>query len=1078
MTSSPDPADRAPVQRAPLGIKPQVARVFFGAAATIACGNAVMYALVPLQIGPSAQAFLVSACLLLSTLFAVATWQARRWPVGMVITVTGWCASMVAVMSAVVTGQGLHTPSLAYVGLFVCLVSVLSGVRAGVTLALAGELAIAGLALAASFRYLNAEPNALYTISHSLMLAASLVAGALMSRMVTQALRQAEEREQRFRGLLAIAADLYWEVDRNLRLVDVSDDVTSGLLRPSRTQAGMLPWELDLGINERDRLIARAAMQAHHPFSNVRLQRLDGEGRLRQFILSGRPRFDDEGRFLGYWGVGKEITGEWMAQQAVRESESRYQELFTRSPTPLLLHRRGFVLDANDAAARMFGHGSPTALVSTNLLERYEDGPSRDRQTLRLAQLDHMPIGSALDMVDFQLVSLEGKPLTAQATDVRVNEVDGPATLSIFYDITARVNTENALRRSEVMLKHMFATSPDIITLNALDTGRYLMVNESFSRIFGYTAEEVVGKTAQELGIWYRFEDRLPLIEAIQAQDSIHAMPVTLVTKARQPVSMLLSAARFELDGRAYMVVNGRDITETQRVQQEHEAMLQNALIGIALTREGRFVQVNDRFERMFGWDPGALVGQDEQVVWLHGEHRADDRTDAPLELERVMRRRDGSTFIGRVMAQAVTSPHPSLDGTIWIAEDITERHQIKQALAEARDRAEAANRAKSAFLANTSHEIRTPLNGLLGLARLAMQPGLEERRRQQYLAQIHDSAQSLAGIISDILDLSKIEAGKFSVESVPFDLRTLLGAVHHAYQSLAHAHSLALHLHIDESLPAIVRGDPLRLRQILSNYITNGLKFTSEGFVCIEASPSTGGFIRFSVHDTGPGIDADTQSRLFQPFTQADESTTRRYGGTGLGLSICKELAALMGGRIGVESRVGEGSRFWAELPMSETAIDAEDADDEAQDIVRLQGVHVLLVEDNPVNMLIGVSTLEQWGVDVVQACDGHEAIVAVERAVAARRPFDVVLMDVQMPRLSGHEAARRLRREHSAEALPIIALTAAALVSEREEAMAAGMNDFLTKPLDATKLRQALVRVVEGHSNFGALLPLEPRD
>jgi PAS domain S-box-containing protein len=1048
--------------------------VFFGAAAVVSLGNAAMYALLPLQMRPLAQALLVAACVLLCGVFIGAMWQVRVWPVGAVINVAGWCASTVAVLSAVATGEGVHTPNLAYVGLFVCLVAVLSGIRAAAMLALAGELAIAGLAIAPSFGHLNGPPSPLYTISQGMLLASSLIAGAMMTRLVNLALNQADEREQRFRGLLTIAADMYWEVDQNLRMVDVADDLANGFWRPARSQAGMLPWDLDVGLSEQDRLTTRAAMQAHHPFSQVRLQRTDREGRLRQFVVSGRPRFDEGGHFLGYWGVGKEITGELMAQQAVRASESRYQELFTRSPTPLLLHRRGFVLDANEAAAYMFGHASPAALVGTNLLQRYEAGPSRNLQTRRLAELEHMPVGSALEMIDFQLTSIQGKRLTAQATDVRVNEVDGPATLSIFYDITARVAAENALRRSEVMLTHMFATSPDFITLSELHTSRYLMVNESFTRIFGYTAEEVVGKSALDLGIWYQPAERGPLLDAIAAHGEIHELPVTCVNKAGQPVSLLLSAARFELDGREYLVVNGRDVTETQRVQHEHEAMLQNALIGIALTREGRFVQVNDRFERMFGWAPGALVGQDEQVVWLHGEDRADDDIGAPLELERVMRRRDGSTFIGRVMAQAVTSPHPSLDGTIWIAEDITERHQIDQALADARDRAEAANRAKSAFLANMSHEIRTPLNGLLGLARLAMQLGLEERRRQQYLAQIHDSAQSLAGIISDILDLSKIEAGKFSVESVPFDLRALLGAVHHAYQSLAHAHSLALHLHIDEALPSTVRGDPLRLRQILSNYITNGLKFTARGQVSISAAPAGDGFIRFSVQDTGPGIDADTQMRLFQPFTQADESTTRRFGGTGLGLSICKELAALMGGRIGVESRVGEGSRFWAELPMPEAQAPVAGVDDEAQDVARLQGVHVLLVEDNPVNMLIGVSTLEQWGVDVVQASDGREAIAAVERAVVARRPFDVVLMDVQMPHLSGHEAARRLRAEHSAEALPIIALTAAALVSEREEAMAAGMNDFLTKPLDAVKLRQALVRVVEGHSNFGALLPL----
>jgi CheY-like chemotaxis protein len=335
-----------------------------------------------------------------------------------------------------------------------------------------------------------------------------------------------------------------------------------------------------------------------------------------------------------------------------------------------------------------------------------------------------------------------------------------------------------------------------------------------------------------------------------------------------------------------------------------------------------------------------------------------------------------------------------------------------------------------------------------------------------QYLEQIQDSAQSLSGIISDILDLSKIEAGKFSIEAVPFNLRHLLKAVHHAYQSLATARSLQLQLDIAPEVPATVLGDPVRLRQILSNYITNGLKFTERGEVRLEvamsAHPARAGQVRFTVSDTGPGIDTATQKRLFQPFTQADDSTTRRFGGTGLGLSICKELAELMDGAVGVDSTPGIGSRFWAELPLPPTDLPVIDPRVEAEDIQRLEGLRVLLVEDNPVNMMIGVAMLEQWGVEVTQAVDGAEGVAAVERAQAAQRPFHVVLMDVQMPRLSGHEAARQLRCLYGAEELPIIALTAAALVSEREEALASGMNDFLTKPIDVHKLRLALIRAL----------------
>ena len=358
------------------------------------------------------------------------------------------------------------------------------------------------------------------------------------------------------------------------------------------------------------------------------------------------------------------------------------------------------------------------------------------------------------------------------------------------------------------------------------------------------------------------------------------------------------------------------------------------------------------------------------------------------------------------------------------------------------------------------SHEIRTPLNGLLGLARLSLQPGLDEARRHQYLKQILDSGQTLAGIISDILDVSKIEAGKIALEDLPFDLRGELRAMHHAYQALAEAKGLALHLQMEPALPANVRGDPVRVRQILSNFVTNALKFTERGSVRIEAGLTAGGWLRLAVTDTGPGVSEEVRERLFTPFSQGDSSTTRRYGGTGLGLSICRQLAQLMGGNVGVDSIPGVGSTFWAELPLPSATAPFEPDAGEARDIEQLQGARVLMVEDNPVNMMIAVAMLESWGIVVAQASDGRAAIDAIERAHADGRAFDAVLMDVQMPVMSGHEAARALRRRYPAAQLPIIALTAAALVSERDEALAAGMDAFLTKPIDAVQLRQTLAR------------------
>jgi CheY-like chemotaxis protein len=263
--------------------------------------------------------------------------------------------------------------------------------------------------------------------------------------------------------------------------------------------------------------------------------------------------------------------------------------------------------------------------------------------------------------------------------------------------------------------------------------------------------------------------------------------------------------------------------------------------------------------------------------------------------------------------------------------------------------------------------------------------------------------------------------------------------------------------------VPRAVLGDPLRTRQILSNYITNAIKFTTRGAIRIEVRRDAGDRVRFAVSDSGCGIDEATLERLFRPFTQADDSTTRRYGGTGLGLSICRELATRLGGEVGVESRFGAGSTFHVVLPLPATTLAApEPRAGRAGDAAALAGARVLMVEDNAVNMMIAVALLEQWGVQVTQAGDGRAAVEAVARADAAGTPFQAVLMDVQMPVMSGHEAARRLRESHDAKRLPIVAITAAALVSEREAALAAGMNDFLTKPIDPDKLHCTLGRAL----------------
>ncbi len=1073
MTSTPPtPADAA----LPDAVGRLIGRGYFGACAGVAGAVALSLCVLPPQMALPLRVGLVTAFALYAWVCGLMGVGSRRPAFRMQAALLAMALGAVLLVgvAGVALGLGVQDPALGLGALLVLMLCAIAHTRSGLLVALACLVQVGVLAQAqarGAWGLAPAPPSglALAVAMHLLNIACAVAGGLLISRVLDHYLQAASEREQRFRGLLAIAADRYWEMDARFRFTHFQDARETRNDDPVVPRLGRTPWELpDFGLNEAQLDAHRADLEAHRRFRGLVTRRVGAQGRTHYVSLSGEPRFGPDGAFLGYWGVGRNVTAEFRAQQSLAASEHRYRELFEHSPSPLLLHRKGIVIDANEAAARLFGYPQATSLRGTSLIKRFPAGAVRAGFVERITHLESLPLGEGLPPSDWELEALDGRPLSVQTTAVRVDTASGPAILTLIFDVSQRKAAEASVRRSEALLSHLFATNPDCMTLTERATGRYALVNEGFLRTTGYAREEVIGRTSIELGIWHDPADRLRFVEALQRDGEVRDLPVTFRRRDGSRVAMLVSGARFDFEERDFVVINARDVSAREQSRLEVEAILNTVSLAIAFVRDRRIVRINPRHERVFGWSAEELERETLAVLWADADEfermraRAGSalRAGQPFDAECQMRRRDGSVLWCRVQAQAVDPRDPIDGGTIWSAEDITERREFARTLAAARDAAEAANRAKSAFLANTSHEIRTPLNGLLGLARLALQPDVPEARRTQYLHQILDSTQSLAGIISDTLDLSKIEAGKFSLENTAFDLRALLAAVHHAYLPLAAAKSLAMTLAVDDALPSHVGGDPLRVRQILSNFVTNALKFTDRGTVAIVASTRSDGRIVLAVHDTGPGIDEATQARLFTPFSQADESTTRRYGGTGLGLSICRQLARLMGGEVGVDSRPGLGSRFWAELPLPVMPAPEAPGEDDEVDLARLRGAQVLMAEDNPVNMLIAVALLEQWGVVVVQASDGAQAVEAVMRAAAEHRPFDAVLMDVHMPVMNGHAAVRALREHFDAATLPVIALTAAALVSERDEALAAGMNDFLTKPIDPRRLRQVLAR------------------
>ena len=484
----------------------------------------------------------------------------------------------------------------------------------------------------------------------------------------------------------------------------------------------------------------------------------------------------------------------------------------------------------------------------------------------------------------------------------------------------------------------------------------------------------------------------------------------------------------------------------------------------VILDAQGYIEWVNDSFSRMTGCRLTELRGQ-SLTAMLFGEAAESDARrqfqrflDAGhgLNQEIEQTRADGQPCWLSIGVTPVFNDEGDITRWVGIASDVTRRREAQRALEQAKEAAEAASRAKGEFLANVSHEIRTPMNVIIGMTELTLGTRLRPEQRE-YLTAAKSSAEALLRLLNDVLDLSKIEAGKLYVENVPFSLPELIHEVLKLWEPSARQKGLQTTAQCSADLPPLVVGDPVRLRQILFNLLDNAIKFTEQGQVVVtaalEARTGDAARVHFAVRATGIGIPEHKLANIFEAFSQADSSTSRRYGGTGLGLTISAHLVALLDGRLWVESQVGTGSVFHFALEFQVAAAPADqDKPSRRRAPLRAKNrLRILVADDNPSNRLLAARILEKRGHAVLQAGDGREAL-----AVAEREPLDIVVMDAQMPEMDGLQATRQIRQlEKTTQThLPIIALTASAMSGDRERCLAAGMDGYIAKPIDAQEL------------------------
>ncbi len=757
-------------------------------------------------------------------------------------------------------------------------------------------------------------------------------------------------------------------------------------------------------------------------------------------------------------------------EEALRASDRQHRLFVENAPDPIFtVDRSGMIEDVNDAFLRE-GSFLRHEIIGTDFGARVHPDDSRIIPTVMQTVLNGGSFRYEVRVNDSQGVyrwnSIVSWPLYGEH-----NEVVG---------LQGMIRNVDRRRKDEIQLRQLSAAieqSPVSVVITDIE-GAIQYVNPACAKTTGYSPEEILGQNPRILKTGSLEDSFYKELWVTITAGKVWRGDFHNKTKSGEEYweRAVIAPVLDEQGDIAHFVAVKENLTELRETERalRDSVELFHTLIDTAedsifvKDRDLRYLLVNPAMAKDLERTPEAIRGLTDLDLFGKEEGQEIRAIDLRVLNGESVEVVSSSTVTGERRAFAVSRvPLRDQDGEIigvcGIARDITEREKQKEDLKQAKNAAEAATVAKTLFTANISHELRTPLNGVVGMIDLLKQTDLDPEQRR-YVGIADSSAQSLTELIGDVLDFSRIEAGKVELTTTTFELRPWLAETVEIVLERARAKELKLEWYVGPEMPETICGDQYRLRQILLNLIWNAVKFTEEGGISVSVGFVSGGSnkgaLEFSVQDTGIGIPESRVESIFEVFTLGDESRTRSFGGTGLGLAISRNLVEKMGGRIWVESSLGAGSTFRFTLPQTPGGYGGHGMAEEVVVSVEIsRTLRVLVVDDNPVNRLVAVATVGKCGHKIAEAEDGHEAL----EMLARDEVFDVVLMDLQMPRLDGLGATREIRKgEAENQHLWIIGLTAAATVEDKEACLAAGMDDYLSKPVRFDDLKEALDRAV----------------